>query len=365
MKIIKKILLALLALLFLLFLFSYIYFEFADCGISPYGCGDFSMTENFETTKISVGSGPEDMAIDTSQGFDRIIVSCTERRENDHPDYGGFYGINPQTEETFEFTIVPSDLVIHPHGIDIINMDSTHWLYAITHDILDGKMTHRVMRFEIQKDTLWLDQNHILQNPKMMAPNDLHVLADGSFYATNYLDTISSYSQTITVLGAKTGTIVYFDGKDKWELINEAYCYPNGIWVDKEEAALVLANGGCKEILKYKIIGKGNLDLENVVSSKTYLEIPIADNFIEDIQGRLWTVNHPCPLKFTGHAKSSENHSPIQVYSLDQKTLEPHLVYQNNGETISAASTALNLNGNLYISQVFDPFVLVIKNLKK
>ena len=39
----------------------------------------------------------------------------------------------------------------------------------------------------------------------------------------------------------------------------------------------------------------------------------------------------------------------------------PTKVFQNNGDLISAGSTTLFHNGRLYISQVFDPFVLVVE----
>lgn len=365
MKLLKKILLIIVAFFALLIIGSFVYFEFAECGISPYRCGDYSMEKDFETEKITVGPGPEDMAIDTSQGFERIIVSCTERRRATNPEYGGFYGIHPNDHSTFEFTTVPSDLNIHPHGIDIVTIDSTPWLYAISHDLVEEKLVHRIFRFEIRKDSLILDEQNILEHPKMKAPNDLHVLNDGSLYATNYLDTISAYSQNLSALGARTGSLVYFDGKDSWEIVADDFCYPNGVWVNEEGSNLVLANGGCKEVLNFNVSENGALDTKNVKSTKAHdIEIPLGDNFVLDNQGRLWTTNHPCPLKFLGHKNNSASPSPIQVFKIDPTTLKSEMVYQNNGESISAASTAIFLNGNLYISQVFDPFVLVLKNIE-
>lgn len=42
----------------------------------------------------------------------------------------------------------------------------------------------------------------------------------------------------------------------------------------------------------------------------------------------------------------------------------PANAFQNNGDLISAASTALFINNRLYISQVFDPFVLVVEGIE-
>ena len=76
MQRIKKIFLYLLGFVLLFVLFSFIYFEFAECGISPYRCGDFSMEKEWQTSEIAVGPGPEDMELDSSAGYPRLIVSC-------------------------------------------------------------------------------------------------------------------------------------------------------------------------------------------------------------------------------------------------------------------------------------------------
>jgi len=82
-----------------------------------------------------------------------------------------------------------------------------------------------------------------------------------------------------------------------------------------------------------------------------------------DNDGRLWVTAHPCPLDFLAHSDDAEANSPIQIFMIDPVTLDVNNVFQNNGELISAASTALFIDNRLYISQVFDPFVLVVEGL--
>ena len=83
-----------------------------------------------------------------------------------------------------------------------------------------------------------------------------------------------------------------------------------------------------------------------------------------DNQGVLWTTSHPCPLKFLDHIKDSKAPSPSQVFAIDPMTLKSNLIFQTEGELISAASTVLRLEDRLYISQVLDPFVLVVNGLE-
>ncbi len=355
----KNLLKGLLFFLFLLILIPVLYFHFSDCGIAPFACGDYATEGNPQTKKISLGSGPEDMGMDYSQGYPRIIVSCDDRRAN-FAKNGAFYQINLSSNKAAKFQIIPADFIFHPHGIDVVTIDSIPYLYAISHDPEGEKIRHRIIRFEIKKDSLLLDNQFVLEHPKLRLPNDLDVLADGSLYATNYLKDGSTFDSFITILGAKTGDVVHYDGKGNWETVVEDMCYPNGIWVNEKENYLLVANGGCKEVVRYKI-NNGKIDQSDRHSTKYHdVNIPIGDNLLLDNQGVLWTAAHPCPTKFLGHATDSQKHSPVQVFAMDPMTLKTSLVYQNNGEMISAASTVLQFNNRLYISQVFDPFVLVV-----
>lgn len=360
MKRIKKLLFYILGFLLLFVLFTFIYFEFAECGISPYRCGDFSMEKSLNSVEIEVGLGPEDMEVDTSAGYPRLIVSCSPRRK-EIPNTGGFYSLNLETDQAKPMTILPTNWEIRPHGIDVVKIDSTHWLYVVAHDSIKGAVVDRILRFEIKGDTLELDFDNIFDDPAILVPNDLHVLSDGSMYVTNFLDKATELRPIITSLGAKTGSIAHYDGKGNWQIVLDKLCYPNGIWVNDAESHLVFANGGCKEIVRYKLESDGKFNLESHISTKDHgLSIPLGDNFSQDVRGGLWNVNHPCPLKFLDHQKDPEANSPIQVYKLDQNTLKAELVYQTNGESISAASTVVFWEGNLYICQVFNPFVLKV-----
>ena len=85
------------------------YFEFSDCGIAPWDCGEYPTQQDWNSQKIRVMDGPEDMAIDTSIGSTRIIVSCSARR-GDKSASGGFVQINTNTNVAKALTIVPEGL---------------------------------------------------------------------------------------------------------------------------------------------------------------------------------------------------------------------------------------------------------------
>ena len=358
----KKILLTILVFISLLLLSVFGYFQLSDCGIAPWGCGDYSSKKEWQTQKLSVGSGPEDMAIDTSTGMTRIIVSCAERRMG-QPQVGTFYQINPRDNKVAPMDILPNNLGIMPHGIDVVTIDSIPFLYAISHEKVEGDIAHKIYRFRINQNKLLLDQNYTLKHPMLTGPNDIDVLEDGSFYVTNPMPSNDPNESTKSILGVKNGTVLHYDGRGNWTTVLEEMCYPNGVWVNQEKSYITVANGGCKSVERFPI-EHGKVIASKKASTKDLgIEIPIGDNLMMDNQGVLWTVAHPCPLKFLDHAKDSKNPSPAQVFAIDPNTMKSGLVLQMNGELINAASTALRIDNRLYISQVFDAYVLVVEGV--
>jgi len=229
----KKIILFLFLFLIILALVPLLYFQFSACGISPLSCGDYTTKGTPITQKIMVGNGPEDMALDYSNKTPRIIVSCDERRE-DQADIGVFYSIDLADNTSTPLQIIPANFEIHPHGIDVVNMDSITYLYAISHDGKGLNTSHRIVRFRINGDTLLLDENTIFQDALMTGPNDLDVLEDGSFYVSNPLPSNDPMESTKSILGIKNGNVLHYDGQGNWSVAVEGMCYPNGVWVNQE-----------------------------------------------------------------------------------------------------------------------------------
>ncbi|MEM7367147.1 MAG: SMP-30/gluconolactonase/LRE family protein [Bacteroidota bacterium] len=359
----KKILLALAIFIGVLLLSAFLYFQLSACGIAPWSCGDYSSGQTGNTHKIQVGSGPEDMAIDTSTGSSRIIVSCVERRKKAEESWG-FYQIYPASNSSRPLKVLPEGLRIFPHGIDVETIDGIPYLYAISHDRLDNAIEHRIYRFHIMEDTLVLDDSFTLEHPSLTGPNDIDVLEDGSFYVSNPMPSDNPNETAKAIVGVKNGSVLHYDGQGNWKTVLDDMCYPNGVWVNREASCLVVANGGCQTVERYPIQENGELIVHEGSSTREHgIDIPIGDNLMMDESGILWTAAHPCPLKFLSHAKHSHKSSPVQIFAIDPVTMKTHLVFQNNGDLINAASTALRIDDRLYISQVFDPFVLVVEGI--
>ena len=72
----------------------------------------------------------------------------------------------------------------------------------------------------------------------------------------------------------------------------------------------------------------------------------------------IWVAAHPSTFKFLRHAASKDNIAPSQIYRIDSKTNEVTNHYSNDGSELSAASTGLIIGDRIYVSQVFEDFLL-------
>ena len=344
-------------------------FSSCKCSSVSFGCPDYEMDQAYTSKKIYTGPGTEDIALDTSRGYPRLIVSCDERRDTIPVVSGSFYAINLETGEALPFTfdqdpstLYPNDTNLadwHPHGIALARIDGTDYLYSVTHR---GKKkrdfrSNEILRFRIGADTLFYDTT--FTDGELRAPNDIFVLSDGSFYVSNILKNSSTWQFIRGAFGARTGNIVYYNPESGiWDVAIPRQAYPNGIYVDEEARSLYMVHGACKEVNRYSIAAPGMIEPESKTTSPQ--KITMGDNLTRDSEGYLWTTSHPCLFRFLKHSKKRRKHSPSLAYRIDPNTLEAELVFQDNGSTISAASTALWYGGKLYLSQVFEDFVLEV-----
>jgi hypothetical protein len=99
---------------------------------------------------------------------------------------------------------------------------------------------------------------------------------------------------------------------------------------------------------------------EGLVATGEIFDLRGNDN-IRIYEDQLLVPGHVKPFKFIGHAKNPEKLSPVDVFLADPETGGHKILYSTNGETISGGSTAIIFGKHLYISQVFDPWILKVE----
>ena len=71
---------------------------------------------------------------------------------------------------------------------------------------------------------------------------------------------------------------------------------------------------------------------------------------------------HPDELKFALLSFLPNELSPCKIFSINKTTGAANIIFSDDGSLISGSSTAIVSGKDLYLSQVFDGFVLKIAN---
>ncbi|NOY69959.1 MAG: hypothetical protein GXP53_10835 [Deltaproteobacteria bacterium] len=307
------------------------------------------VAEKASCYRFPTGDGPEDMVLDRFNGAPRILVSSYERRKP--ADHGEIYAFDIQTGgmQVLVRTNEPESLEsFKPHGMDIRHDGGITELYVILHDphnrgkrLENGVGIYRVYRNELRMTAF-------LEDPVCLwSPNDLSVAADGGIYLTNdYKSDLDLYFRR------KRSEIAYYDPRTgKWKIVAAGLAFANGIYATSARVYVSTTLGN--RILSYPINPDGSLG-----EPRTVTELKGGDNIMP--YGKYILVcAHFDDFAFMRHAKDAKKLSPSVVFRIDPATGDKKAIFADAGKAISAASTALIYGKKLYISQVFDPFILV------
>lgn len=276
-----------------------------------------------EAQKITVGWGPEDFDLDQSNSVDypRLLVACDERREA--TTQGEIWEVDLTDFTARKLEIIFKDSTnFHPHGV----CSYGDYYFVISHN--DKK--EEFYRFRVEGDRLYEDT--VFTDGIIGHGNDLFVVGEDEFYYSDF-----------KMFG---GSIVhYFEGE--YQKVIKHLKYPNGVYVMGEALYFTTT-------LQHKVYA---FDLATEEKEKI-AKVKGGDNLMYD-GTNLYTTSHPKTLKFIGHYKDIEKKSPSVVYEIALSGNK--VIYSNEGEQVSAASTAWRYEDYLIIGQVFDNFLWVGK----
>lgn len=304
------------------------------------------VNSNYCTQKIDVGFGPEDIVIDTISNPEqpKLLVSCNARRKTEKDQSDIFvYDINTQKASPIQ-RIEPAGLCFNPHGIDLVNVHDSLILLVVSH--CSANKTNAICRYYWNNNVLHFIEQII--DPSFTSPNAVAGLQDGSFLVSNDANKQGNIFEILfqqkkaKVIYCKNGVATYANAK---------VCYGNGIMVNKQ--CVYQASTMPGTIYQYSF-SNGQLSQKTTIAS-----VKGADN-IREYGNHLVVAGHLKFGKFLKHMKHSEKKSPSAIFLIDKTTHNRELLYYNDGNTISAASTGLIFNHKLYIAQVFDNFILEV-----
>ncbi len=313
-------------------------------------CGPVPFMTSIDYSKIEVGYGPEDMVWDSiSLEEDRILVSCASRRDTHDQSLNGIYAVCPVSEEVIKLKQVghPEDLEFHSHGIDIAEIGGQAFLFVINHE--DEKGIQSILKYKIDRDELILDS--IIQHTLIISPNDIFVLSDGSFFISN--DAGKRGSITELMLMQKKGSVVYFPVLGTAEIIDDALGLPNGLFF--QEPFLYVSTSLQGKLFRYT-------KNQNSFTQKTQIakKLPGADN-LNPYKNGLLVPCHPRYISFAKHAKNAEKLSPSVVYFISLDGTEKYAIFSDDGTTVSCGSCAIVQDDYIYVTQIFENYMLKVK----
>ncbi len=314
-------------------------FSFSSCMKMP-------LETNQATQQIQTGYGPEDIVIDSILGDPRLLISCSTRRDSE-PEENEIYSMDIATQKVSKLARKgePADLNFTPHGLDLVLERDSLVLLVVSHDNVHH-LTNIIRYWVKQNELVFIDK---LTHPLFTSPNAVTGLPDGSFIVSN--DAKKSRDFFEVLFKIKVSKAVYCkDGK--CENADKGVAFGNGIVIKGNK--VYRASTRENKVFAYDFV-EGKL-----LHKKTIAKVKGPDNIRLD-GNDLIVACHLKSFAFLHHMKDSTKHSPTTVYRLaSDGTQKPTVLYFNKGEVIDACATGLVFRSKLYLSQVFDPQVVVV-----
>lgn len=344
------------------------------------GCSAKIVNTPAVTTKLACGPGPEDMEMLYTPTDTVMFISCAQRRKNVGDSlYANFgeimlYSFDGKPPVVVERSGGPTGTGFSPHGISVRQSGNRAFLYVVNHGKLIGqkKRSNTIEMYE------WGGYNlvHVktYSGKGLYSPNDCFALDNGTILFTN--DSGKRGIAFEKVFRLPKSNLCIIDQYDTIRTVMPKLAYANGIYAEKignanfkmmpETEGIDLSSHKLYvSTVQQKAMYTANLpqnvaDYTPLKQRTNIFKAYGQDNIMPYGNSKLLVACHPKPLKFIAHVGNPKKKSPTVVYEVDKLTGQSKVLFTDDGGRISTGSTALVHNNKLYISQVFQPYILVV-----
>lgn len=324
---------------------------------------------------IVIPQGPEDLVLDKWNNPPRLLVSSYDRRKK--PDTGEIYSIDLEARRITRMHRAKEPPYLakafKPHGVDILRLrdDTTTLLYVIVHDVkVEDEVRQEVVQYKVLPDSLEYQRSYF--HSLLVAPNDLTATPEGNIFVANDASTNTKLIKyTEMLFSLKSSSVVKCVAPDSCSVAAKDIALANGMISYKTHVIVTASRDN--ELFLFPASDM-NLQEKQV---KPLAQLTGPDNitrFDPDNPGSdLLVAAHVEPVAFFLHGLSSFFHSPSSVYRVKAEQIDkaiagsdgsdqadPKRMFYDDGNVVSAVSTAVAYNNMLYLGQVFDPFVLAV-----
>ena len=313
--------------------------------------GAFSMVDENLPGPYEIKSqidGPEALQVDHEAEV-LYFISNTPCLNN--PEMGAIYNLDLISGLQSELQ-QDSLADFQPHGLSFFKDDTGRYLFTNNHR-LDG--THTIEIFKIL-DRNTLKHLQTIASAMLTSPNDLLAVSPNQFYVT--IDGRAHDRNTRawdTFLGRSTGSVLFYDGKQLKTVVDNLH-FPNGISYNKDYNSLAIGETLAGNIVFYRIVDNHQLQYVD----KYHIGVGIDNISFSHNSEKLYAAMHPNLLQLSKHMKNVDNLSGSQVVELNYLTKGLEVIFRDNGQLISGASSAVMHNDQLYIGAVCDNVLLMV-----
>ncbi|MEM9934632.1 MAG: SMP-30/gluconolactonase/LRE family protein [Bacteroidota bacterium] len=307
--------------------------------------------------------GIEDIEVDYQEKF--LILSSDDRagRRDGQGQQGHLYKLD-LTDSSSLPLLLTQDFTdpFYPHGISMIPLnDSVHRILVVNH-IWGDEFSLAAKEHTIEVFDLWGDSLvHVkkIVDASMISPNDIVALDAARFYFTNdhgYTEGLGKLAEEY--LGLAVSNVVYYDGSSFTE-VADGIAYANGINYDGEKNLLYVASPRGFLVKVYEREEDGSLTFVENIDCETGV-----DNIEIDPDGQIWIGAHPSLLHFAAYAEGRNPIAPSEVITIDYTSKGNYKVnslYIEDGSHMSAATIAIPVEGKIFVGNVMDQQMLVLK----
>lgn len=305
--------------------------------------------------KVSI-DGVEDITINQKEGF--AIISSTKRKNLPpvEQENGDLYLIDLKNMESKPILLTQNfDKPFAPHGISIYTKDSITTIAAINHTT-NGEY---IELFKLTKSKL--THHKTLHNDLIIAPNDIVLLDEETFYFTNDHIYKNGFMRFIEeFLGLPFSNVIFYDGK-KFKEAAKGISYANGINFEKNKNLIFVASPRKFKIKVYEKQPDNSLTfIEDIYCGSG------VDNIEFDTNNNLWVGAHPNLLQFMSYANSFHNITPSEIIKIQyfkKGDYKVETIYLEKGEEMSGSTVAAPFENLILMGNVMDKhFVILEKN---
>ena len=328
----------------------------AAAGYGAYSLNSFNHFDKIEDrfagscSPVTGIAGPEDIQIDETAR--RAFVSSLDRRalQSGEEVRGAVFSVNvddPLDRSGWRDRTggIPADF--EPLGLHFYEGEGVRRLFVV------NGANNGVELFDVTPEGE-LTHLETFTERRLNSPNDVVAVGPRSFYVSNDLEPgRDSVLGKLHFLGRASSGSVYFFNGIAWRLAAEGLRYANGVNVSPDGSRFYVAetSGGAVRIYDR------NQETGTLTLASSVLIDAAPENINVDADGALWIAAMPKPLTLPAHSRDGSNRAPSQIWTYVDSpgaTVEAAEVYTNEGEAISAATSAAHLDGKLLIGALMD-----------